>query len=205
VTIRPPIDAIERTPHLVAGQFGQYVFDMADFLGHPMLLLLVGAAFSTLLPRHWQRKQKQSSIRTNLVADMSECVMEFVTDLRNYYKLGRGGESRGTADSPEPQADHQILSKGDLKKSYREFDVRNCVIHTKLEIYYPEHAKGVDIPTEWKNFADSLIVFYWRLDVEAHPKVVPPDDPETTLENLLKKKVGIIQKVTNTRPSVSAA
>jgi hypothetical protein len=51
-----------------------------------------------------------------------------------------------------------------IDQSYRKFDVRRCVIGTKLEVYYPKAREDITISSDWQRFTDLLIEFYRRLD-----------------------------------------
>jgi hypothetical protein len=122
-------------------------------------LLLVGVAFSAgfvpWITRYWQNKQRALDIRTDLVADMSKCVMRFVAQLEHLHSPRESGQAPAALRSSESGQSNDILTQ-----CYSEFHVKRCIIGTKLEVYYPKEVHGEKISKAWTNFADLLTRLY---------------------------------------------
>ena len=149
---------------------------MSDVLKHPLFLLLVGLVFSAyLVPRaakRWQNRQWELGIQTSLVAEMSDCVMSFVTELEHCHPLAQAVGVRGAADGSSSLSrltsrlfqGHDAAGASEvLTQSYRQFDIHRCVIGTKLEVYYPDASDENNIHQDWQILTESLIDLY-RLD-----------------------------------------
>ena len=149
---------------------------MSDILKHPLVLLLVGLAFSAgFVPweaKRWQNRQRELETKTSLVAEMSECVMKFVAELEYCLPLAQAVEARPTTDASSSLSlfsrhrfhGHDAAGVNEvLKRIYREFDVCRCVIGTKLEVYYPGVSSKESIHQDWQILAESLIELY-KLD-----------------------------------------
>jgi len=138
-------------------------------LKHPLCLLLVGLVFSAYLVPRWQNRQWELQIKTSLVAEMSECVMKFVTELEHYHPLAQVGGMRPAPDGTDSSSGladgnlRTIMLPGAnevLKQSYRNFDISRCIIGTKLEVYYPDVCGKITIHQDWQEFAETLIALY---------------------------------------------
>ena len=139
---------------------------------HPLFLLLIGLVFSAYLVPRWQNRQWELQIKTSLVAEMSECVMKFVTELEHYHPLAQVGGMRPAPDATDSSSGLADSNLGTmmlpeaseaLKQSYRNFDISRCIIGTKLEVYYPDVCGKITIHRDWQRFAETLIAFY-KLD-----------------------------------------
>jgi hypothetical protein len=126
-------------------------------LRHPLFLLVVGGIFSTLLSRWWQTRQKELETRTELVSDIAESVMTFDRQLRKerraLYSCAVAEE--GGKEDPNDEAHESI-------ESHRiTFDISRCIIHTKLEAYFPERPR---IANDWTGLADGFLTLSHCLD-----------------------------------------
>jgi hypothetical protein len=122
---------------------------MKDVLAHPLVVLLVGAAVTGFLiptlTRRSQDRQKELELKTELVSELSESIMEMVMAVQfSHMTLTRGED-----------VDLESLEK-ELNQAYREWEVRSAVIGTKLQSYFP----ATTIPTEWREFSNTVGQFY---------------------------------------------
>src|SRR6185436_9388091 len=115
---------------------------MPQFLSHPLFILLVGAVISGLLiptiNRRRQDHQKALEIKTELVTEISESVVQIVMSTQ-FVHLGA-----------------QSLTQTEFDQAYRDWEIKSAVIHTKLEAYFGDGA----IPEEWCKFTEIVTEFY---------------------------------------------
>jgi hypothetical protein len=115
---------------------------VAEFLKHPLIILLVGALISGLLipaiTRGWQNHQKALEIKTQLVSELSKAIMEMIMAIQ-FVHLGSKSQKQS-----------------DFDMAYREWEIQSAVIGTKLQAYFPE----TTIPEEWTRFSDLVTRFY---------------------------------------------
>lgn len=134
---------------------------MEEFLKHPLLLLLVGAVTSgliiPLISRNWQNRQKSLEIKTNLVSEISQVVMEFFMSVQFVHM--RKGIRKSSNKSDAPSKD-QI----EFDQSYKIWEVKSAVIGTKLEAYITES----EVPETWTAFSKIITQFY-ALEGTAEP------------------------------------
>lgn len=130
---------------------------MVEIFEHPLFIAFVGLAFSLgfgpWLARRWQDHQRDREIRTDLVSDMSRCIMSLVAILERQHP----GSAR-----KETLAKQSRTEKGDSDEtanSIAAFDVDRCVIGTKLETYFPSTGDTEGLAKRWTTFADELIRF----------------------------------------------
>jgi hypothetical protein len=133
----------------------RHVLMMIEFLKQPLFAVLVGLAFSLgfgpWLARKWQDHQRDRQIRTDLVSEMSRCVMSLVAVLERRHP----GTARGEFLNSEREA-----KTDELAISMNTFDVDRCVIGTKLETYFvSSHDEKRSLPNRWTTFADELLRF----------------------------------------------
>lgn len=123
-----------------------------SILRHPLTLLVAGAILSGLvipwLTRQWQYRQKSLEIRTALLAEISEAVMEFMMAVQ-FVHLGKQNRSSSSGlVRPEEQAE--------FDSAYKAWEVKSAIIGTKLQAYFPRSV----IPENWTKFADTVTRFY---------------------------------------------
>lgn len=113
-----------------------------DILKHPLFLLAVSAIISGIfIPwflRRRQYKQKELELKTEIVSDITESVMKTITTIYLFRTLNFGKES--------------------LKKTLKDWQVRSCVICTKLHSYFTEKKKDEKDLSD--KFKDGLGEFY---------------------------------------------
>jgi hypothetical protein len=176
---------------------------MADFLAHPLLVLLVGAVLTGMLipalTRRWQNRQKALELKTELVGEISESITEMVMAVQ-FVHLG--------ATSMDQQR---------FDEAYREWETKSAVIGTKLRAYFPETA----IPAEWTEFSEIVTDFYALEGVSDENRrseyFLTINDKLSALldtqheragdwgalkEGISKKKAELIQKVLDSKISV---
>jgi hypothetical protein len=137
-----------------------------DGLRHPLLLLAAGGLLSTLFSWQWQNRQKRNEVRLSLVGDMSAAVMEFVALAKQAYRHRVDPSSLETDPAKVVDAD----SVSDLADSARNFDVKRCVIGTKLEAYLSPSSK---VPQLWDRFGDSLLILGGAIDPDDWSRCEP--------------------------------
>lgn len=115
---------------------------MMDLLAHPMIILLVGAALTgliiPLITRRWQDRQKALELKTELVSELSQAIMEIVLSVQFV------------------QMQSQYMDQEKLDQAYLAWETRSAVIGTKLQAYFPE----TTIPAEWTRFSEVVTNFY---------------------------------------------
>ena len=113
-----------------------------DIFSHPLFLLLVGALVSGLLipwfTSRWQNHQKELELKTQLATDITETVTAFVLAIQ-FAELGAVGQSQEDFDA-----------------GYRDWEIRNAVISSKLRVYFPDP----ELRDEWSRFARFATDFY---------------------------------------------
>ena len=143
-----------------------------DFLPR-LVLLLIGIAFSAvfvpLVSRHWQNRDRQLKVRTELVAEMSECIMALDVELKANARAQYERAKQATHGGIEEKAakPKEIEEEAKLGKSVRSFDVKRCAIGTKLEVYFPA-AEGLTIARGWASLAHLFIEFaHWHTHTDS--------------------------------------
>jgi hypothetical protein len=175
---------------------------MAEFLKHPLTILLVGAVISGLLipfiTRRWQSHQKALEIKTQLVSELSRSIMEIIMAVQ-FAHLGARSQKQA-----------------DFDKAFREWEIQSAVIGTRLQAYFPD----TTIPEEWTDFSEIVTDFYALegVDQGKRPKFMSEirkrlgahldsesrgqQDWGVLKDGILKKKSELIQKVLRARISV---
>src|SRR5512133_985695 len=132
---------------------GRHIW-MVEIFEHPLFIAFVGLAFSLgfgpWLARRWQDHQRDREIRTDLVSDMSRCIMSLVAILERQHP----GSAR-----KETLAKQSRTEKGDSDEtanSIAAFDVDRCVIGTKLETYFPSTGDTEGLATRRTTFPTNL-------------------------------------------------
>ena len=131
----------------------------ADFFSQ-LFLLLIGIGFSAFyvpyITRIWEERRGELEVKTDLISEMSCCVMTFDTVVRQHAQATRAAmlasQSTDSAAIPSVNGDETVTT------SARKFDVSRCVIGTQLEAYFPEDV-GSTIPREWTRFTDVFLDF----------------------------------------------
>jgi hypothetical protein len=123
---------------------------LARLLGHPLLILLVGALISALvvpmLTRRWQDHQRALDVQTTLVSDMTESAERFAQAIR---------VDQPFLQTPTTQPTFREALK-DLNAAERAWSVRWAVIESRLGAYY----RGTRIPSDWGRLAGALEALY---------------------------------------------
>jgi hypothetical protein len=130
---------------------------MVEIFEHPLFIAFVGLAFSLgfgpWLARSWQDHQREREIRTDLVTDMSRCIMNLVAILERQHP----GSARTEAMANQSRTEKEDLDE--TANSVAAFDVDRCVIGTKLETYFLSTGDTEGLAKRWTTFADELIRF----------------------------------------------
>ena len=175
---------------------------MAEFLKHPLTILLVGALISGLLipfiTRRWQNHQKALEIKTQLVSDLSKSIMEIIMAVQ-FAHLGS-----------------QSQTQADFDRAFREWEIQSAVMGTRLQAYFSD----TTIPVEWTDFSELVTDFYALegVDQDMQPKFMSEirkklgalldseyqgqGDWGALKNGILKRKSELIQKVLRARISV---
>jgi hypothetical protein len=109
------------------------VSDLLRYLVFPIFVLAVGAVFTGAYP--WLTKlrddhRKALEVKTQLVTEMSEVVIGFVTAVEF--------EVRGLPSQ----------SSGEYDEAYKCWETQRAVLGTKLEAYFPK----AEIKADWRGF-----------------------------------------------------
>jgi hypothetical protein len=115
---------------------------VSDWLAHPLVLLVVGAVFSSLVipvfTRRWQNHQKELELKTGLVTEITQVVTSLVMSVQF-------AEMRAKSQSQE-----------DFDAAYREWETGSAVIASKLRGYFP----GTALAHDWGDLARLTTNFY---------------------------------------------
>jgi len=112
----------------------------------------MGALLSGLIipfiTKNWQDRQKSLEIRTTLVSEISNAVMEFFMSIQFVHIRKETPRTSLTSVPSHEQAE--------FDQAYKAWEVKSAVIGTKLQAYFPKS----DIPKTWTAFADVMTGFY---------------------------------------------
>ena len=115
-------------------------------------MLIVGAVISgliiPLITRNWQNRQKSLEIKTNLVSEISQSVMEFFMSVQFVHLRAEQRQSSQGDVSQEEQIE--------FDQAYKTWEVKSAVIGTKLEAYLTESK----LPEAWTTFSNIVTQFY---------------------------------------------
>jgi hypothetical protein len=152
---------------------------MSEILAHPLVLLVIGAALTgVLIPfftRQWQDRQKELELKTALVSELSEAIMEIVMAVQ-FIVVGLPG-------SDEDQA----KQTREVNDAYRTWEIKSAVIGTKLQAYFPTSS----LPSSWTEFSHLVTLFYARIGIEK------PDRPSADHE--LREKLNEMLRTLGSR------
>lgn len=117
------------------------VSDAVRYLLFPLIVLVIGAFLTGGLIPRWTRRRDEHrralEVKTQLVSEMSDIVIGFVTAVRF-----------AVEDAATQEADY--------KQTYKAWENRRAVLGTKLEAYFPE----TNIQDDWRDFVDAVSEFY---------------------------------------------
>jgi len=201
---------------------------MAEFLTHPLVVLLVGAAITGLLipwlTRGWHNRQKELEIKTGLVSDISESTMtilksiEAVRVLRTWLPQDASNDKAAPKDERLQRIERQYHEAFDtMNQAARAFAIQSAVIGTKLKAYLPE----TEIPSTWSDFSDVVLSFYalegiygeqkqkhykdelfQKLSGLLSPGTLVGEDWVEIRDQVLKTEAVLIQKILKSRISI---
>lgn len=112
-----------------------------DSLKDVLDIVLVPVALALLVPwitRRWQETQRDSGIKTALIAEISELMMTMVMSVY-MFNAGHAHQSRNS----------HIL-EDELNRIYKQWRVDTCVIGSKLHAYFPHTKNNCDMPIHEK-------------------------------------------------------
>ena len=140
------------------------VKDVLDIIAIPLTTLVLGL----VLPYRWQQRERDTRIKTELVADISELIMRTVMTIY-VFKTRCGNKHEIDAEQ-----------KQELHESYMRWRVETCVIGSKLHAYFPAtRNRGRALHLKWNEFSDLVTEFYEKnrdgdgeVSVEALEKLV---------------------------------
>ena len=126
-------------------------------LSHPLLLLLIGAAFSSyLIPsltRGWQNHEKEVELKAQLASDLTEKTTAFIMAVQSVELTTRATD----VDPPTPKefAEHQAQID-ELNNRYQQWEVDSAVIGSRLRTYFPD----TSLVADWRSLSDAITGFY---------------------------------------------
>jgi hypothetical protein len=119
--------------------------DVLDVVMVPAALALL----ATWIPHRWQERQRDSEIKTSLVAEISGLVMRTVETARLF----------NTSDIRHPEND--LSWEDQLDRIYEKWRVNTCVTGSKLHAYFPDTKKGdMQLHKRWTRFSEQLSQYY---------------------------------------------
>jgi hypothetical protein len=115
---------------------------LGRLLGHPLLLLLVGAYISALIvppfTQRWQTHQRQLDVQAMLTSEMTKQTSAFLTACRL-------------------ALDDSKYREAHLDDAWRQWETDSAVSRAKLRAYYPRRE---DLVQEWKALDQAVIGFH---------------------------------------------
>ena len=99
----------------------EMIKDGLDIIAIPITTLVLGL----LLPYRWQKRERDTKIKTELVTEITNLFMETAMTVYMYKIRCR---HRSEVDTTQ---------KSDLAQIYHQWKVKSCVIGSKLHAYYP--------------------------------------------------------------------
>jgi hypothetical protein len=116
-----------------------------DLLSHPLVLLILGGAFTGyLLPRltrKWQDRQKELEVKIELVSQISEVAVPA------WGRLVSGIEPLGTKDT---------VVRDELMQAYRDWEIESTKILSTLSAYYRDGY----VPQKWLIYCEIVRVAF---------------------------------------------
>ena len=191
---------------------------MPAILSHPLVVLLAGAILTGILvptiTRQWQDRQKELEIKTQLVSELSESIMQIVMAVQ--FVRARA-EVAALQPSSRATIDRERINRQqrEFDEAYRTWEIRSAILSTKLEAYFGR----TTIPSDWTRFSELVTRFYalegaqgaaQQADMEAlHRQLMDLLGPRARLEpgwvglkeGILRKKAEIIRRVLSERIS----
>jgi hypothetical protein len=130
---------------------------MDTLLAHPLTSLFVGAVLSgliiPLMTRNWQYRQKSLEIKTVLVSEIGQVVMEFLMSVQHVHMRKENRKTSQAYNVTETQIREEQAEFG---QAHKIWEVKSAVIGTKLQAYLPKS----DIPRRWTEFSKVVTHFY---------------------------------------------
>lgn len=118
--------------------------DVLDVVMVPTALALL----ASWIPHRWQQRQRDSEIKTELVAEISGLVMRTVAIARF-----------NPSDLRQLENDHS--RQDELNRIYQEWSVETCVTGSKLHAYFVNDELGnKQIHKRWNRFSEKLSQYY---------------------------------------------
>ncbi len=158
-----------------------------DILKHPLFLLAVSAIVSGIfIPwflRRRQYKQKELELKIQIVSDITESVVKFITII--YLFQIRKNETQNSIDEESQEKK--------MKEAFKEWEVLSCVICTKLDSYFPKKKKDKSLRERWDEFKEELLIFYDNY--EANKRKVDEKKLKIEKDRLFKRKHKIIEEI----------
>jgi hypothetical protein len=167
--------------------------DILDIIAIPLTTLVLGL----VLPYRWQQRERDTKIKTELVAEIVDLFMTTAMTVYMYKTRCRNG------------SDTDTNQKSELEQVYRQWKVQSCVIGSKLHAYFPKSENRQKlIHKQWNHFADLVAEFYWHCwEIEGEIRIDELDklanrkgiykgrSVEKYKEALFSIKAEIIQKI----------
>lgn len=122
--------------------------DVLDIIAIPITTLGLGL----YLPQRWQKRQRDTQIKTELVTQIVELVMRTVMTIYMFKK------------HPTERNMTENIQESELEQVYKNWRVDTCVIGSKLHAYFPPK-----IHREWDDFSDMVTEYYennWKNEGE---------------------------------------
>lgn len=114
--------------------------DISKMLSHPLLLLLITALISQyMIPsitRGWQNHQKEIELKTDIAGQITEMVSTIMMAIQVVEVTGGNQQ--------------------DYDRAYRDWEIRQAVLGSKVRSYYPDTHFGED----WDAFSEIVTAVY---------------------------------------------
>jgi hypothetical protein len=114
--------------------------NIAQFLRHPLLLLLAtGLISSWLIPgltKQWQDHEKAIEIRTRLSSEVTESVIKLLLSVQF--------------------AERNAIQQDKYNEAYQEWEIKRAVLGTQLRGYFHDPQLAVD----WETFSEAVTTIY---------------------------------------------
>lgn len=124
------------------------------------------------MTRRWQDRQRESDLKTQLVADLSEAVTAMVLSIQFVH-------ARRSLPSELADKDVVVARQREFDDAYRDWEIRSAKLRATLQAYFA----GTSIPVAWSDLSASVGWFYAQEGV-----------PEADQREVLEKAVDCLRQ-----------
>jgi len=132
--------------------------EIRSWLSHPLVLLMIGAAISSLLipflTRGWQNYEKELDIRTALAGEMTKSVTDLVMAVQFVEVLAPFARETRNEEAEVARQFREEFER--MNEAYRQWQIDSAVIGARLRSYFP----GTELGADWVSYRRVAERFY---------------------------------------------